>query len=49
MKTIDYYERNADSFVTATIDVRFQDMQNRFVSFLPDGAYMWSLLSDFLA
>lgn len=40
MKTIDYYERNADSFVTATIDVRFQDMQNRFVSFLPDGAYI---------
>lgn len=39
-KTLDYYERNADSFVTGTIDVRFADTQKRFASFLPDGAYI---------
>ncbi len=36
--TLDYYERNAESFVAGTIDVRFEDTQKRFASFLPDGA-----------
>lgn len=39
-KTIDYYERNAESFVIGTIDAEFGNTQNRFTSFLPDGAYI---------
>ena len=39
-RTLDYYERNADSFVTGTIDVGFEDTQKRFASLLPDGAYI---------
>ncbi len=39
-KTLDYYERNAESFVTGTLDVRFEDTQKRFASLLPDGAYI---------
>ncbi|MCR4764180.1 MAG: methyltransferase domain-containing protein [Lachnospiraceae bacterium] len=39
-KTLDYYEKNAESFVTGTQDVRFEDTQKRFASLLPDGAYI---------
>ena len=39
-KTIDYYERNAESFVIGTIDAEFVNTQKRFTSFLPDGAYI---------
>ncbi len=38
--TLDYYERNAESFVTGTIDVCFEDTQKRFASFLPERAYI---------
>lgn len=36
-KTIDYYENNADAFAAGTIKVKFTDIQERFLSFLPDG------------
>ncbi len=36
-KTIEYYETHADTFVTATIDVEFADMQNKFLSYIPEG------------
>ncbi len=39
-KTLDYYEKNAESFVTGTLDVRFDNTQKRFSSRLPDGAYI---------
>ena len=39
-KTLDYYEKNAESFVTGTLDVRFDNTQKRFASLLPDGAYI---------
>lgn len=38
--TLDYYERNAEHFAAGTIDVRFEDTQKRFVSYLPEGAYI---------
>ncbi len=38
--TLDYYERNAERFAAGTIDARFEDIQKRFVSLLPDGAYI---------
>ncbi|MCR4658257.1 MAG: class I SAM-dependent methyltransferase, partial [Lachnospiraceae bacterium] len=36
-KTLEYYEINADKFSAGTIDVEFGDVQNRFLSFVPDG------------
>ena len=36
-KTIDYYENNAVAFVNGTLDVKFADIQDRFLSFLPEG------------
>ncbi len=36
-KTIDYYENNAAAFVNGTLDVEFADIQDRFLSFLPEG------------
>lgn len=36
-KTIDYYENNAAAFVNGTLDVKFADIQDRFLSFLPEG------------
>ena len=35
-KTIDYYENNADSFAAGTVEVDFADVQDRFLSYLPD-------------
>jgi hypothetical protein len=31
-KTIDYYENNAAAFVNGTLDVKFADIQDRFLS-----------------
>ena len=39
-KTIDYYNQNADAFVSGTIDVKFTDVQDKFLSYLPFGAYI---------
>ena len=42
-KTIDYYENNTKAFVDGTIDVEFTDVQDRFLSYLPDAG----LILDF--
>ena len=42
-RTIDYYENNADAFVDTTIDVVFTDIQDRFLSYLPEAG----LILDF--
>ena len=38
--TIDYYNNNADSFVNGTKDVLFSEVQNRFLSFLPENGFI---------
>lgn len=38
--TIDYYENNASSFTEDTQDVRFTDVQNRFLALLPQSGYI---------
>ena len=39
-RTINYYENNAEAFADGTIDVVFTDIQDRFLSFLPDAGYI---------
>jgi len=39
-RTIDYYENNAASFADGTYDAEFADIQNRFISLLPEGGYI---------
>ncbi|MCR5738217.1 MAG: class I SAM-dependent methyltransferase [Lachnospiraceae bacterium] len=41
--TIDYYEKNANSFVNGTLDVDFTDIQDRFLAHIPEGG----LILDF--
>ena len=38
--TIEYYENNAESFSQGTLNVDFSDVQDRFASFMPDGAFV---------
>ena len=38
--TIDYYNNNADEFVNGTKDVLFSEVQNRFLSFLPENGFI---------
>ena len=38
--TIEYYENNAESFSQGTLNVDFSDVQNRFASLMPDGAFI---------
>ncbi len=42
-KTLAYYEENAESFVTGTVNVDFSDIQDRFLSLLPVGGYILDL------
>ena len=37
-KTLDYYEKNADTFAEGTLDVGFSNVQDRFLSYLPESA-----------
>ncbi len=39
-QTIDYYEKNADSFVAGTLSVDFTEIQDRFLSFLPADGFV---------
>ena len=39
-QTIDYYEKNADSFVAGTLSVDFTEIQDRFLSFLPTDSFV---------
>ena len=36
-KTIGYYEQNASSFATSTLNVDFTDVQDWFLSYIPTG------------
>ena len=38
--TIEYYENNAESFSQGTLNVDFSDVQDRFASLMPDGAFV---------
>ena len=38
--TLDYYNKNADSFTAGTIDVEFTVTQDKFLKLLPAGAYI---------
>lgn len=40
MKTLDYYNTNAEEFVQGTVSVDFSEMQNRFLERLPSGAFI---------
>ncbi len=35
-KTLDYYDNNAQKFVSGTLDVEFTDTQDKFLSYLPE-------------
>ena len=39
-KTLDYYNKNASSFVEATVDVDFYDTQKHFQKLLPEQGYI---------
>ena len=39
-ETIEYYEKNAESFVAGTIDAGFEDVQKRFADIIPQGGYI---------
>ncbi len=36
-KTIDYYDQNADKFVSRTLSVEFTEVQDKFLSYIPNG------------
>lgn len=38
--TLDYYNENADAFVSGTKDVDFSEIQNLFLSYLKEGAHI---------
>ncbi len=38
--TVEYYEKNAESFVIGTLDVDFKDVQKRFANIIPQGGYI---------
>ncbi|MBR6477004.1 MAG: class I SAM-dependent methyltransferase, partial [Lachnospiraceae bacterium] len=37
-KTIDYYNKNAAAFAQSTVSVDFHEVQDRFLSYMPEGA-----------
>ena len=39
-RTIDYYEKYAESFADGTVDVEFADVQNKFISLLPEKGFI---------
>ena len=39
-RTIDYYNQNAEAFVGQTMDVKFDSIQNRFLSLLSKNSYI---------
>lgn len=40
LKTLNYYDSKAESFVTGTVSVDFEDTQKRFLDRLPKGTYI---------
>lgn len=45
IKTLDYYNKNADDFIQGTISVDFVVTQDKFIERLESGAYGHVLLS----
>ncbi len=39
-KTISYYDTNASDFANGTADIVFTDIQDRFLSYIPEGGYI---------
>ena len=39
-ETIDYYDSNADAYAEGTMNVAFKDVQDRFLSFIPEKGYI---------
>ena len=39
-KTIEYYNKNAESFTASTVAVEFTSTQDRFLELFPDGAFI---------
>lgn len=39
-ETIDYYNQNADAFAFGTVNVVFTEVQDKYLSYLPSGAYI---------
>lgn len=39
-KTLEFYNKNAEAFVEDTIDVGFMEIQDKFLSFLPDDGWI---------
>ena len=37
-ETLDYYDKNAETFANGTADIEFSEMQDQFLSELKDGA-----------
>ena len=37
-ETLDYYDKNAESFANETADIEFSEMQDTFLSMLKEGA-----------
>ena len=42
-KTLEYYNKQAFSFVSGTVDVKFFDFQNRFIAYLPESGTILDL------
>ncbi len=38
--TIDYYNKNADKFISGTIDANMSHLQKEFLEYIPDGGYI---------
>ena len=42
-KTIDYYDKNAENFVSTTINCEFSEMQDKFLNYLDNNAKILDL------
>lgn len=42
-KTLDYYNQNADKFILGTLDVDMMTIQNKFISYIPEGGTILDL------
>ena len=38
--TLKYYDENAESFVSGTLDAGFSEVQNKFIRYIPKGGYI---------
>jgi cyclopropane fatty-acyl-phospholipid synthase-like methyltransferase len=38
LSTLDYYNKNAKTYFSHTVELNIEDTMNKFISYLPDGA-----------